>query len=250
MKVSVITVCLNAEKTIAETLQSVAKQSYKDIEHIIIDGASTDSTLEVIKANESRVSKLVSEPDQGLYDAMNKGLAIVSGDIVGILNADDIYQDSQVVECIVQQFEDGSIDATYADLVYVDQENTQKVRRKYTSGLYQSGQCFDGWMPAHPTLYIRREAHEKIGPYNLKVGAQADLEYCARAFELHHICTRYVDQTWVRMRLGGISNKNMLHRIKANWRSYQALKRLGLKSKPMVFFFRKFAGKLPGYIDR
>lgn len=250
MKVSVITVCFNAETTIAQTLTSVAQQSYKDIEHIIVDGASTDETMEIVQANSQRLANVISEPDQGLYDAMNKGLAIASGDIVGILNADDVYQDDNVVARVVESFTGSDVEAVYADLVYVEQNNLSQVRRTYISGEYRTGRCFEGWMPAHPTLYLRREVHEKIGHYNLAVGAQADLEYCARAFEIHKVQSRYVAQTWVRMRIGGVSNRRALSRVKANWRSYLALRDLGLRSNPIKFFFKKFATKLPGFISK
>ena len=247
MKVSVVTVCLNASATIADTLESLASQIHQDIEHIVIDGGSTDATIDIIKSKRTRVAALVSEPDNGLYDAINKGLALASGDIVGILNADDVYQDENVVSAIVSEFENPEIDAVYADLVYVDRHDTARVRRKYTSGAYQAGLCFDGWMPAHPTLYMRREIHQKIGSYDLSVGAQADLEYCARAFEIHKIRSRYLAKVCLRMRLGGVSNSSSLNRIKANWRSYQALKKLGMDRNALSFFIRKFARKLPGF---
>ncbi len=249
MKVSIVTVVLNAADTIADTLQSIAEQSHPDIEHIVIDGGSTDASLDILNQRAAQISHLISEPDNGLYDAMNKGMALASGDVVGILNADDVFADHSVVAQIAEAFADQSLDAVYADLVYVDVDDLSRVRRKYQSGEYQAGKGFSGWMPAHATLYLRRTVHEKNGQYNVSVGAQADLEYCARAFEITKINSRYIPKVWVRMRLGGISNNGVLNRIRANWRSYKALQALGMKRNPVLFFIRKFTTKMPGFFS-
>ncbi len=247
MKVSLITAVLNARDTIGDTLDSVANQSHQNIEHIIVDGGSTDGTLEVIEHYASQIHRLISEPDQGLYDAMNKGMACASGDIIGVLNADDVFADNQVIEKAVHVLRHDDYDAVYGDLVYVDNADIGHVKRSYISGHYKKGKVFLGWMPAHATLYLKREVQRRIGDYNLDAGLQADLEYCARAFEIHQIRAHYVEQVWVRMRLGGLSNRSVRQRIQANWQSYKALRALGLKRDPFSFFVVKFAHKLPGF---
>ena len=248
MKITVITVVRNAQDTIADTLTSVAKQTYTDVEHIIIDGASTDDTLSVIEKHNSRVSVVVSEPDNGLYDAMNKGISLATGDVIGMLNADDVYQDESVLEHIADVHKDQDLDVCYANLVYVQSDNLRKVVRDWRSKKYQSGLCYKGWMPAHPTFYAKKRVYEKVGLYNTDLVYQADLEFCARAFETHSISSRFVPRLWVRMRLGGVTNNKLSDVIKGNWESYQALKKLGLDKNPVTYFVVKWGSKLPQFL--
>ena len=250
MKISVITVVRNAENTIADTLMSVASQSYKDIEHIIIDGASTDGTLRVIKEYKDQISVLVSELDGGLYDAMNKGIKLATGDVIGLLNADDVFQDETILQQVAQAHSDPSLDACYANLVYVQANAMQKVVRDWRSKSYESGLCFQGWMPAHPTLYLKRRVYQTVGLYNTRLKFQADLEFCARAFEVHKISSRFIPKLWVRMRIGGVSNNHLMDVLKGNWESYRALKELGLQKKPLNYFAVKWASKIPQYLYR
>ena len=250
MKVSIITVVFNGERTIADALKSVAAQDYPNIEHIVIDGASTDETLTVINANSAKVATIVSEPDSGIYDAMNKGIELATGDIIGLLNADDVFNDHSVISQVVEAHLDDHVDACYADLVYVKESDLSIVTRYWRSRKYKKGLCFSGWMPAHPTLYLKRRVYEQVGLYNTGLRYQADLEFCARAFDLHAISSLYIPKLWVRMRLGGVTNNSVGSMVKGNWESYLALRKLGLKRGPITYFVIKFGSKLPSFFTR
>jgi len=157
VKVSIITITYNSAITLRDTIESVVNQSYKNIEYIIVDGKSTDGTLDIIHSYKDKVSKFVSEKDHGLYDALNKGIALATGDVVGILHSDDFYTDQLVIEKLVGQMIKYQADAVYADLYYVDKNNTDKIFRKWKSGEYKIGQFLKGWMPPHPTFFVKRE---------------------------------------------------------------------------------------------
>ena len=244
MKISIITVVLNAEHTIADAINSVIYQTHPNIEHILIDGNSTDKSLEIINQYRKHLAHVVSEKDDGLYFAMNKGIALASGDVIAFLNADDIYEDSSVLSQVAMAFEDQTLDACYADLVYVKQNNLKHIVRHWRSQQHYSGLSFRGWMPAHPTLFIKREIFNKVGNFNTALKYQSDLEFCTRLFESHSIKSLYIPKLWVRMRLGGVSNNSLLTMIKGNWESYLALKKLGLKRNPFSYFFIKFSSRL------
>ncbi len=249
LRVSVITVVYNGASTIADTLDSVAQQSYPDIEHIVIDGASSDSTVEVVRRY-PHISQLISEPDQGIYDAMNKGVAAATGDVIVLLNADDHYQHDDVVQLAVNALQDNQVDACYADLVYVKTNDVDIVTRYWTSQAHRPGLCFSGWMPAHPTLFMRRSVYDKVGLFNIALKYQADLEFCARVFEVHGTSSVYVPQIWVRMRMGGVTNGSLKTMLQGNWESYQALKRLGLRSGFFRYFGAKLLPKVMQYVRR
>lgn len=244
IKISVVTVVFNARHTIADTILSVAAQRYANVEHIVVDGASNDGTLDIINQHRDKLSQFVSEPDTGIYDAMNKGIALATGDVIGMLNADDVFQDESVLDQVARAHSDVELDAVYADLVYVSKNDLSNVVRYWRSKQHNQGLCFKGWMPAHPTLYLKKSVYQKVGLYNTELRYQADLEFCARAFELHHINSRYINELWVRMRLGGVTNNSAATMFKGNWESYLALKKLGLKRNPISFFLFKFIPKL------
>jgi glycosyltransferase involved in cell wall biosynthesis len=250
VKVSIITVVFNAEHTIADAIASVAKQSHSDIEHIVINGASTDGTLAVIQANSESIAHIVSEPDAGIYDAMNKGIKLATGDVIGLLNADDVYQNDKVVADVVEAHQDAELDACYSDLVYVKADDLSQVTRYWRSRDYVAGLCFKGWMPAHPTLFLKRHVYDKVGLFDTELNYQSDLEFCARAFEVHKIHSRYIPKLWVRMRLGGVTNGSIKTMVAGNWESYLALRRLGLKRDPISYFVVKFASKLPQFFKK
>lgn len=250
MKISIITVVFNAEQTIADALNSVATQTHPNIEHIVIDGASTDSTLQVIKANAERLANIVSEPDTGIYHAMNKGIRLATGDVIGILNADDVYQDSSVLAQVARAHADDALDACYADLVYVKPNNLDYVSRYWRSKSHTPKLCFDGWMPAHPTLFLKKRVYEQAGLFDANLKYQSDLEFCARIFEVHKITSQYIPELWVRMRLGGVSNNSWRTMLEGNWESYKALKELGLKRHPISYFLIKFGSKLSQFVKR
>ncbi len=237
----------NAEKTIADAINSVIDQTHPNIEHILIDGKSTDKSLQIINQYSKHLTHIVSEVDDGLYFAMNKGIALASGDVIGFLNADDIYQDSSVLAQVADAFKDDSLDACYADLVYVKQNNLKKIVRYWRSQKHYSGLSFRGWMPAHPTLFIKRETFNRVGNFNTDLKYQADLEFCTRLFESQSINSRYIPKLWVRMRLGGVTNNSLLTMVKGNWESYLALKNLGLRRNPFSYFFIKFTSRVRQY---
>ncbi len=249
MKVSIITVVYNSQETVADALQSVAEQDYPDIQHIVIDGGSSDNTVDVISENLDRVSSFISEPDRGIYDAMNKGVDRADGEIIGFLNSDDVFAHRSVVSTIVGAIADNNVDGCYANLIYLDDIRSSKIKRRWKSRDHEPGLCFKGWMPAHPTFYIKKAKFDQVGKFNIELGNQADLEFCARAFEIHKIQTIYCDDVWVKMRTGGASQSNLFTMIKSNWRSYVALRRLGSSYNPLMFFIRKFGTKIPQFFN-
>lgn len=215
MKISIITVCYNSAKTIGDTLKSVANQKDVNIEHILIDGASTDETIKIIKQYDS-VTTLISEPDKGIYDAMNKGIALATGDIVGTLNADDFYANDHVLSEVSRIFLDPNIDACYGDLVYVSEVNAAKAVRFWKSNNYKSGLFKSGWMPAHPTFFVRKNVYEQLGKFNLNYKIAADFELLFRFIEKNKVNTKYLPKVIVKMRLGGTTNKSIYNVIRQN----------------------------------
>ena len=215
MTISIITATYNSAKTVRDTLESVRHQTYPRVEHIIVDGLSRDNTLDIVKAY-PHVSKCISEADKGIYDAMNKGVALATGDIVGILNSDDMYQDSTVLARVMEAFVNDHCDAVYGDLVYVDPEQTAKVRRYWKSGYYNPGSFRWGWMPPHPTFFVRRSLYERFGVFRTDFKTAADYELMLRFIHRHGAKLSYVPKVLVRMRDGGASNQTFASRLKAN----------------------------------
>ena len=205
MKISIITVVKNNKETIKDTINSVLNQTYKDIEYIIIDGASIDGTIEIIKSYGGKVSMFISEPDKGLYDAMNKGIALAGGDIVGILNSDDFYINNNVIEKVIKEFKDKKCDSVYADLVYVKPENLDNIVRYYDSSKFNPSKFAYGWMPAHPTFFVKREIYEKYGVFKTNFKISADFDILARFLYTHKISYYYMSEVIVKMRIGGVS---------------------------------------------
>jgi glycosyltransferase involved in cell wall biosynthesis len=225
MKVSIITVTLNSEKYLSDCIRSVRGQNYKNIEHIIIDGKSTDGTLDIILENADHISYWMSETDRGMYDAINKGLQLATGDIVGILNSDDIFASADSVRSIVDSFEHSTTDAVYGNLVYVEPKNPQKIIRYWKGNSYKRNRFRYGWMPAHPTFYIRRSLIEQYGLYETHYFTAADYEFMARYLYRYKVSAVYVDAMLVKMRTGGMSNGNIKSRFRANRRDYLAMKK-------------------------
>lgn len=236
-KITVITVCFNSARTLAETLESVANQSWEGVEHIVIDGASTDGTLDIIDRYRSSLTCVQSEPDQGLYDAMNKGIQLASGDIVGFLNSDDVFADTDVLSKIAQAMQDPSVDACYGDLVYVAKEDTSKIVRYWKSRKYRHGLFGLGWVPAHPTFYARRELYQKFGDFDLDMRLAADFDILLRFFEVHRISSVYLPEVLVRMRLGGATNGSFGNVFRQNREIARAFRKYGLEMglKPFAF---------------
>ena len=228
LKVSIITVSFNSAQTIGDTLKSVAAQSYPNIEHVIVDGASTDQTMKIV-TDFPHVAKSIAEADEGIYFAMNKGLSMASGDLIGILNADDLYADNEVIAKVAAVFRDPAIDATYADLVFVDREDVSKVFRTWKSGPFKRSSMYNGWMPPHPTFFVRRSVYEKYGHFNTILRSAADYELMLRFLLKHEISLSYIPQIIIKMRQGGKSTASVSNRIKANIEDRKAWKMNDLK---------------------
>ena len=228
LSVSIITVSFNSAQTIGDTLKSVAAQSHPNIEHIIVDGASTDQTVKIVEGF-PHVAQCISEKDEGIYFAMNKGIAMASGDVIGILNADDLYADNEVIAKVVAVFEDPAVDATYADLVFVDRDDVSKVVRTWKSVSYKRSSMYNGWMPPHPTFFVRRSLYEKYGYFNTMLRSAADYELMLRFLLKNQINVSYIPQTIIKMRQGGKSTASISNRIKANVEDRKAWRMNGLK---------------------
>ena len=248
MKVSIITVAYNSDQTIEDTIKSVLSQDFSEIEYIIIDGGSTDRTIDIINRYKDKIATIVSEPDQGIYDGMNKGVALATGDIVGILNSDDFYSNNGVISSVVSQFKDG-VDAVYADLIYVDQLETEKIIRKWISGEYVHGAFKKGWMPPHPTLFVKNEIYKNYGSYSLELKSAADYEFMLRVIHKHKINLNYLPEIIVKMRAGGVSNASFKNRINANKEDRLAWKMNGLKPGKLTFI-RKPLSKIKQFIKK
>ena len=216
MKVSIITVCYNSAKTIKDTIDSVVAQNYQDIEYIIIDGKSTDGTLEIINSYSSKVLKCFSEPDKALYDAINKGIKVATGEIVGLVHADDVLAAKDVISKVVDVFIENRCEAIYSDLQYVDKDNLNKVFRDWRAGSYSAGMFLNGWMPPHPTFYAKRRLFEDLGAYNTSFEISADYELMLRFVHGNKIEIKYIPEVLVKMRVGGKSNSSIINRVKAN----------------------------------
>ena len=212
---SVITATLNVSKTIETCLKSVATQSC-DVEHIIVDGVSIDNTVHIIEEYTGHPVRFASQPDLGIYDAMNKGIMMATGEVVGILNADDFYPSDNVLEKVSAVFSDPKVEACYGDLKYVDPVNVNKTVRYWKSGNYNQKKFYSGWMPPHPTFFVRRSIYEKYGVFNLDLGTAADYELMLRLLLKHGINTVYIPDVLVHMRTGGKSNLSLLNRLRAN----------------------------------
>lgn len=208
MKISLITVSFNCRDTIEATLQSVQRQRGVDVEHIVIDGSSTDGTLALIDRHRRHLAHVVSEPDRGIYDAMNKGFALATGDVVGFLNADDVFQDEHVLADVLQAFALGA-DAVYGDLVYVDRNDVGRVRRYWRAGRFRRWSLGFGWMPPHPTLYLSRQLVQRTGRFDASMRVAADYDYILRCLGQDEVRIRYLPRVLVRMRLGGASNGSL-----------------------------------------
>ncbi len=228
-KVSIITVAYNAAQFIEDTIKSVVSQDYDNIEYIIIDGASTDNTLDICNAYNDGIDVLVSEPDKGIYDAMNKGIKNATGEIVGILNADDFYSSNTVISDVVNVFLETKAPCVYADLVYVDQSNPDKITRKWVSGQYRKNAFMKGWMPPHPTFFIEKKWYDQYGGYSLELKSAADYELMLRMIHKNNLIPGYLNKVITKMRVGGVSNASVKNRIKANMEDRKAWEMNGMK---------------------
>jgi len=251
MKLSIVTVCVNAESTILEALESVKRQTYSDVEHIVVDGSSRDGTMKVIESNPSRITTMVSEPDNGIYDAMNKGIALAKGDIVGFLNADDFYAVDTVLESVAKCFQDTDIDVVYGDICYVKRNRPTKIVRYWKSSEYRPGQFERGWCPPHPTFFVRREIYEQPGGYyDTGFKLAADFELIVRYLAVNRLRSRYLPEVLVKMRMGGETNRNLSNILSQNREILKALKLNGLKTSVIQFVIGKILSRTRQFLVR
>jgi len=224
MKISIVTATLQCGDILGECLASVAGQSHREREHIVIDGGSTDNTQAVLQAHRDQFAAVVSEPDHGLYDAINKGLARAGGDVVGLLNADDLYADSEVLARVAAAFADPAVDAVYGDLVYVARHDISRVIRYWRAGDFDPARLRRGWMAPHPTLYLRRSLYERFGMFNTRYRIAADYDLMLRMLTQVHGHVHYLPEVLVRMRVGGVSNRSPRHVLRKSWEDYHAMR--------------------------
>ena len=241
MKISVITATFNSGKTVRDTIESVLRQTHKDIEYIIIDGKSKDDTLEIVRSYESQFGeriRYVSEPDKGIYDAMNKGIAMATGDIIGILNSDDFYTSDDVLEQVARVMSDAEVDAVYGDVHYVNDAHLDKCVRYYTSRPFHRSWMRFGFMPAHPSFYCRRSVYERYGTFDLSYKVAADFENLLRLIFVHRIRTRYIAKDFVTMRTGGASSSGLRSHKQIMHDHLKALRQNGVYSSLLLLALR------------
>ena len=256
MKISIITVCYNSVTTIERAMISVLSQNYPGLEYIIIDGGSTDGTVDLIKKYRGRIAHFVSEKDGGIYDAMDKGIAAATGDVVGILNSDDQYADDNVLSVVVAAFARGagndvdgaSVDAVYGNIAYFKKETPSKFFRYWKAGAFSRAKMRNGWMPPHPAFFVRRTWYEQHGNFRLDFGTAADYELLLR-FMLADIRMKYIDHTLVYMQAGGASGKNFVTRRNA-WRMVRESWVVNGARPPMFLIERRLLSKLPQFLFR
>lgn len=244
--ISIITATFNSAKTLKDTIQSVLRQTNKDFEYLIIDGGSTDDTIDIVKSYESEFSgrlKWVSEKDQGIYDAMNKGIKMASGDVVGILNSDDYFTSDDILQTVDNAFKSHEIDAIYGDIHFIRDGNPQKCVRYYSSRMFRPFWLRFGFMPAHPSFYCKREVFEKAGLYSLDYKIGADYEMMVRLFKKYRIMSQYINKDFVTMRTGGASNNNVRSRITLINEDVKACKENGVYTNSL-FVMLKFMYKI------
>lgn len=244
--ISIITATFNSARTLKDTIQSVLRQTNKDFEYLIIDGGSTDETIDIVKSYESEFSgrlKWVSEKDQGIYDAMNKGIKMASGDVVGILNSDDYFTSDDILQTVADAFKCQEIDAIYGDIHFIRDGNPQKCVRYYSSRMFRPFWLRFGFMPAHPSFYCKREVFEKAGLYSLDYKIGADYEMMVRLFKKYRIMSQYINKDFVTMRTGGASNNNVRSRITLINEDVKACKENGVYTN-CLFVMLKFMYKI------
>lgn len=223
MKISIITIAYNSGHSIADAIQSVLSQTYPDIEYVIVDGKSKDNTVEVVKSFGNRISKFVSEPDKGIYDALNKGIRMATGDVIGFMHSDDLFAADDIIEKVATLFAKNNVDSIYGDLEYVYKNDTNKVLRYWKSGEFSIRKLKMGWMPPHPTFYVKKAVYDKYGLFNTNFRIAADYDTILRFLGKHRISTMYLPEVMVKMRVGGASNRSLKNIIKKTKEDMQAI---------------------------
>jgi len=238
LKVSIITVVLNNRVYVEDCIKSVLRQTYKNVEYIIIDGGSTDGTIDVIRQYENFLSTWVSEPDHGIYDAMNKGILKSSGEIIGMLNADDTYADESVIQKVIDCFVVNKVDSCYGDLKYVDRSDTKKTIRYWQSNVYNKNNFRRGWMPPHPTFFVKRKIYEQYGLFHLDFPLAADYEIMLRFLYGKNVSSFYIPECLVEMRTGGSSRPGLLNTLRNMAENYRAWRVNGFSANPLTFLVK------------
>ncbi len=224
MKISIITSVYNNKETIKDAIESVLSQTFKNIELIIVDGNSTDGTIDIIKHYEDKIDKFISEPDKGIYDGLNKGLGLATGDVIGFLHSDDIYSDNTILKIVADTIEETGVDGIYGDLVYTSKNDTSKNFRYWKSQDFDLKLLKKGWMPAHPTLFLKKEIYEKYGNFDLDFKIAADYDFILRIFK-DGINTKYIQKVLYKMRIGGESNRSIKNIIQKSKEDLKAIKK-------------------------
>ena len=245
LKISIITAVFNNKNTIEDCMNSVLSQSHPDLEYLIVDGGSTDGTLDVIREYEERISKYVSGPDRGIYDALNKGLRLATGDVIGFLHADDLYANDMVIERVASEMVKHNVDSCYGDLLYVDKNNTGRVIRHWKSRPYESGLFKRGWMPPHPAFFVKKEIYGKYGCFDTDFKIAADYELMLRFLEKHKVSTHHIPEVLVKMRVGGASNKSIVNLMRKSSEDYRAMKMHNVGG--LATLFLKNLSKIPQF---
>lgn len=248
-KVSIITAVFNGRDTIENAIRSILSQKCKNIEHIIIDGGSTDGTLKIIEEYKEGILKIISETDNGIYDALNKGIGLASGDVIGLLHADDFYAHDKVLKMVVDVFENQNVDSCYGDLQYVHKNETGKVIRHWKSSEYRHGKFKSGWMPPHPTFFVKRWVYEKYGYFNTNFRIAADYELMLRFLEKYKISTYYIPEVLIKMRFGGASNRSLKNLLVKSSEDYRAWKVNNLEGGLYTIFLKNIS-KIPQFFVR
>lgn len=248
MRISIITATYNSEKTLLDTLLSIEKQTYQDIEYIIVDGASKDNTVELVRNNCTRVTRIICESDRGIYDALNKGINAATGDIIGFLHSDDLFAYDEAVADIVKTFEATTCDAVYGDLEYVSQDDIKKRIRLWKSGLFSRVKMQLGWMPPHPSFYMRRSCYLKYGNFSLNYRISADYDSLLRYILKYRVSITYLPKVLVKMRVGGISNRSLSSMVNKSLEDIRIMKNNGI-IWPLALVCKNLS-KLPQFIKK
>lgn len=248
MKFSIITATYNSQATITDAIKSVSEQTYMNIEHIIVDGASTDNTIKIIEENLGRVSKIISEKDDGIYDALNKGIEKATGDVIVFLHADDIFANNSIIENAANLFSEKQTDSIYGDLQYVAKEDTNKIIRYWKSGEFTFSKLKKGWMPPHPTFFVKKEIYNQFGNFDTSFRIAADYDIILRFLGSNKISTAYLPQVMIKMRVGGESNKSLKNILKKMKEDVKALKKNNMGGVHTVFL--KNITKIPQLFNK
>jgi len=244
MKISIITVVRNNASTIKDTIDSVLKQTYSNVEYIVIDGSSTDGTIEIIQGYKKYIKKFISEKDKGVYDAMNKGINLATGDVIGLLNGDDVYFDETVLQNVANAFKKNESDCVYGDLYYVERNNLDEIVRYWKSSKFKKGSFARGWHPPHPTFFVKKEVYSKYGLYDIEMKVSADFDLMLRLLEKYNITSHYLPTILVRMRTGGMSNKTIKNIIISNQSILRSFDKYKIKINKFMYLIYRLLPKV------